>query len=172
MVYLEGEAYFDVARDEQRPFTALSDRMNVAVLGTQFNFSTTDEAAVVTLVSGQVQVETETSETCVLFPSQQVAFQSGRLESVKSVDVESVISWTSHKIICKDQNISEVFEKLSKYFDRDFVCREPLDDIYISGKLDLKAGLDSVLESIAFVAPVSFSHNGESVLVARMNTTN
>ena len=68
MVYLEGEAYFDVARDEQRPFTALSDRMNVAVLGTQFNFSTTDEAAVVTLVSGKVQVETETSETCVLFP--------------------------------------------------------------------------------------------------------
>lgn len=172
MVFLEGEAYFDVARDEQRPFTALSDRMNVAVLGTQFNFSTTDEAAVVTLVSGKVQVETETSETCVLFPSQQVAFQSGRLESVKSVDVESVISWTSHKIICKDQNISEVFEKLSKYFDRDFVCREPLDDIYISGKLDLKAGLDSVLESIAFVAPVSFSHNGESVLVARMKTTN
>ena len=146
--------------------------MNVAVLGTQFNFSTTDEAAVVTLVSGKVQVEAETSETCVLFPSQQVAFQSGRLESVKSVDVESVISWTSHKIICKDENISEVFEKLSKYFDRDFVCREPLDDIYISGKLDLKAGLDSVLESIAFVAPVSFSHTGESVLVARMNTTN
>ena len=65
-----------------------------------------------------------------------------------------------------------MFDKLSKYFDRDFVSREPLDDIYISGKLDLKAGLDSVLESIAFVAPVSFSHNGESVLVARMNTNN
>ena len=61
-----------------------------------------------------------------------------------------------------------MFDKLSKYFDRDFVSREPLDDIYISGKLDLKEGLDSVLESIAFVAPVSFSNNGESVLVTRI----
>lgn len=168
MVYLEGEAYFDVARDEQRPFTALSDKMNVAVLGTKFNFATSGEASVVTLVSGKVQVETESSQTCVLLPSQQVAFQDGILDSVKSVDVESVICWTSHKIVCEDQNISEVFEKLTNYFDKEFVCKEPLDDIYISGKLDLKEGLDSVLESIAFVAPVSFSNNGESVLVTRI----
>ncbi|MCI6113075.1 MAG: FecR domain-containing protein [Rikenellaceae bacterium] len=167
MVYLEGEAYFEVARDEQRPFTALSDKMNVAVLGTQFNFATSGEESVVTLVSGKVQVETESSETCVLLPSQQVACLNGRLEEVKSVDVESVISWTSHKIICEDLNISEVIEKLSKYFDRDFVCREPLDDIYISGKLDLKEGLDSVLESIAFVAPVDFSTSDNDIIVNR-----
>ena len=142
--------------------------MNVAVLGTKFNFATSGEASVVTLVSGKVQVETESSQTCVLLPSQQVAFQDGILDSVKSVDVESVICWTSHKIVCEDQNISEVFEKLTNYFDKEFVCQEPLDDIYISGKLDLKEGLDSVLESIAFVAPVSFSNNGESVLVTRI----
>ena len=142
--------------------------MNVAVLGTQFNFATSGEESVVTLVSGKVQVETESSETCVLLPSQQVSCLNGRLEEVKSVDVESVISWTSHKIICEDQNITEVFEKLSKYFDKDFVCREPLDDICINGKLDLREGLDSVLESIEFVTPLVFEKYGEqSIAVFR-----
>lgn len=167
MVYLDGEAYFDVARDEQRPFTALSDKMNVAVLGTQFNFDASGEESVVTLVSGKVQVKTELSETCVLFPNQQVVCLNGRLEEVKSVDVESVICWTSHKIVCEDQSISKVFAKLSKYFDTDFVCREPLDDIYIRGKLDLKEGLDSALESIAFVAPVAFEKSGARIYVSR-----
>lgn len=167
MVYLTGEAYFSVARDEHRPFSVLSDMMDVSVLGTEFNFATSGTSAVVTLVSGKVQVETEMAETCVLSPNQQVSFENGRLEDVKDVDVESIICWTTHKIICKDQNISDVFEKLEQYFDTDFICLEPLDDIIISGKLDLTDGLDSVLESIEFVAPVRFTESNEGIIVSR-----
>ena len=167
MVHLAGEAYFSVARDENRPFTVYSDRMDVSVLGTEFNFDVSDDSAVVTLVSGKVQVETDLSGTCVLAPNQQVAFENGRLEEVRNVDVESVICWTSHKIICRDQRICEVFGKLSRYFDRDFIFNGTFDDIEISGKLDLTEGLDSVLESIAFVAPVAFSESKEGIIVSR-----
>ncbi|MGN0190352.1 MAG: FecR family protein [Candidatus Cryptobacteroides sp.] len=169
MVYLSGEAYFNVARDEQRPFTALSDKMNVSVLGTKFNFSVSDETAVVTLVTGKVQVETDLSEPCVLLPNQQIAFQNGKLEEVRSVDVESVICWTSHKIICEDLKITDVFERLSQYFDRDFVCRDSLDDVSISGKLDLTESLDNLLETIAFVAPVSFTESDDAIVVTRVD---
>ncbi|MGN1220701.1 MAG: FecR family protein [Candidatus Cryptobacteroides sp.] len=167
MVYLSGEAYFSVARDEQRPFSVLSDMMEVSVLGTEFNFAASGISAVVTLVSGKVQVETDMAQTCVLSPNQQVTFENGRLDDVKDVDVESIICWTTHKIICKDQNISDVFEKLAQYFDTDFIFNEPLDDIFISGKLDLTDNLDSVLESIEFVAPVHFTESNKGIIVSR-----
>lgn len=167
-VYLSGEAYFSVSKDERKPFTVMSDRMNVSVLGTEFNFEASGQSSVVTLVSGKVSVKTDMADSCVLFPNQQVSAENGKLGAVSPVDVETVICWTSHKIICKDQNIAEVFDRLSLYFDKDFICREPLDDIIISGKLDLTMNLDSVLETIAFIAPVRFSKQGERIAVTRV----
>lgn len=167
MVYLSGEAYFSVAKDEQKPFTVLSDNMDVSVLGTEFNFETSGRDAVVTLVSGKVLVKTDMEDSCVLLPNQQVSAENGKLGDVVPVDVETVVCWTSHKIICRDSNLSDIFKRLSLYFDRDFICDEPLDDIFISGKLDLTKSLDNVLETIAFIAPVNFSKEGKAVVVTR-----
>lgn len=166
-VYLSGEAYFSVSKDERKPFTVMSDRMDVSVLGTEFNFEASGQSSVVTLVSGKVSVKTDMADSCVLFPNQQVSAENGKLGAVSPVDVETVICWTSHKIICKDQNISEVFDRLSLYFDTDFICSEALDDIFISGKLDLTMNLDNILETIAFIAPVRFSKDGKTIVVSR-----
>lgn len=167
MVYLSGEAYFSVAKDEQKPFTVLSDNMDVSVLGTEFNFEASGRDAAVTLVSGKVLVKTDMEDSCVLLPNQQVSAENGKLGDVVPVDVETVVCWTSHKIICRDSNLSDIFKRLSLYFDRDFICDEPLDDIFISGKLDLTKSLDNVLKTLAFIAPVNFSKEGKAVVVTR-----
>lgn len=58
-VNLKGEAYFKVARNEQNPFIVTTDKMQVRVLGTEFNFrSYVSELSHVSLVSGSVEVYT------------------------------------------------------------------------------------------------------------------
>lgn len=168
MVYLSGEAYFTVAKDARRPFTTFSDRMNVTVLGTEFNFSASDESSVVTLVSGNVKVDTDMSESCILNPSQQVALQNGKLTAVKTVDIQPVICWKYRIMQCDNQNISDVFDRLSVAFDKDFICADTLDDIFISGKLDLNKSLDVILETISFAAPVTFIDTEEGIVVKRV----
>ena len=72
-VTLEGEAYFDVARDATRPFIVRTQFANTQVLGTSFNIHTSAEAVAVTLVEGKVNVSVPNGPSALLSPNQQAS---------------------------------------------------------------------------------------------------
>ena len=81
-VYLEGEGYFEVVHDEERPFIVMTEKVFTRVLGTEFNVrSYMDKAVNVTLVKGSVAVgnndQTHTSEV-VLCPGENASWEGGR----------------------------------------------------------------------------------------------
>ena len=80
MVQLEGEAYFKVAKDRERPFTVRTSHLNIMALGTEFNIKSysDDKRIETTLVEGSLKIEEitdkSTPEVRVLKPNQKLTF--------------------------------------------------------------------------------------------------
>lgn len=166
-VYVCGEGYFSVVKDASRPFTVSADGMKVSVLGTEFNMKSRDNLSEVTLVQGKVSVTNDGGKSCILSPSEQVRLENGELTEAQAVDTEAVTGWTKPRMICRNQNIEQVAEKLATYYGVKFHYTESLKDIVINGKIDLREELESVLNTIAFTAPVSFETDGDTVEIHR-----
>lgn len=166
-VYVCGEGYFSVVKDASRPFTVSADGMKVSVLGTEFNMKSRDNLSEVTLVQGKVSVTNDGGKSCILSPSEQVRLENGELTEAQAVDTEAVTCWTKPRMICRNQNIEQVAEKLATYYGVKFHYTESLKDIVINGKIDLREELESVLNTIAFTAPVSFETDGDTVEIHR-----
>ena len=96
-VYLDGEAYFEVARNHEKPFTVKSQAMDVRVLGTSFNIKCRPDNsfAETTLVEGEVEVKDKSDKGRItLLPGQKAVLNrvTGRMQ-VKQVDPKMEIVW-------------------------------------------------------------------------------
>ncbi|MFV0593946.1 MAG: FecR family protein [Draconibacterium sp.] len=117
-VTLQGEAFFDVVENKQKPFVVTVGDYHVKVLGTRFNMNCYNELAEhkITLISGRVGVET-TEEACVLQPDQQASVQVGS-QTIEKRDVDAARSvwWMEEKFHFQNTSIQEIAFTLSKWY--------------------------------------------------------
>ncbi|MDO4703032.1 FecR family protein [Tannerella sp.] len=147
-VYLDGEAYFDVSKDEDQVFVVKTLYRSVEVLGTQFNVAVDRElqSFETVLVNGSVMIKgDETDETLV--PNQYYSFSNEtKIEHIQSVDVAYYIAWTENKLLFKKETLYKAIRKLEKAYN---IRIELVDDQYlnyqVSGQLNLR---DSAEETV------------------------
>ena len=146
-IVVEGEVYLDVRKDPSRPFIVKTKEFEVKVLGTQFNVCAYEEDAEssVVLVEGKVEVQTETGNgKTTLAPNQLIAVSEGGT-SVKEVDVFEYICWKDNMMLLNNRTVGEVAERLSRHYGRSIVCEADVENIPISGKLDLREETEDVV---------------------------
>lgn len=172
-VYLEGEAYFEVAHNQERPFIVNTNDINIKVLGTKFNISAykSDDLIETVLIEGKVVIKEQSafgflkSET-ILSPNQKADFNLGdRTITVNDEgDVENVIAWTEGWFKFKRQDINHVFNMLERYYNVHFVFEHGFSSVdLISGKLDLKESIEEVMKALADVSNIHYRIN-ESII--------
>ena len=161
-VKLEGEAFFDVARDEDHPFVVSARDCDVEVLGTQFDVSAYPDSPNLqaTLVSGSVRLVNKTGgrkRVTELFPGQRFSLDhdSGS-SSVSYVDTESLTSWRTGQINFNHVPLSDVLTIIGNAFGIRFVISgdKILDDTY-TGSFSGQP-LDEVLSTLEEVASLHF----------------
>ena len=115
-VFLEGEAYFDVKKDPEYPFTVHTSRGDVQVLGTGFNIRDyRGEARVVTtLVEGKVVYKaSERHEAVIILPGYQLIDNGYEELAPQEVDVEMYVGWKDGRYIFEDATLEEIMQVLS-----------------------------------------------------------
>lgn len=152
-VYLEGEAYFKVVKDGKSSFCVRTAYKSVEVLGTQFNVLSDQEAELfqTVLVSGKIALDGN-NETMILEPNQCYTYAADNAEEkLESVDVSNYISWIDGRLKFEKEALSNVIRKLEKIYNVKIVLKDKnLDGMLISGRLDLKNPLVSILNSLLF----------------------
>ena len=105
-IFLSGEAYFDVARDENRPFLVEFQGGKVKVLGTRFNVQAyLGQNTFATLVSGKVEISSG-RDSVVLHPGELCEISSvDRMLSVREADMMSVLAWKNGEFVFKDASL-------------------------------------------------------------------
>ncbi len=117
-VWLEGEAYFEVARDEGASFTVHTERMDVRVLGTVFHVAARPEegCAEATLLSGSVEAVCG-RESVRLVPGEQAkAEEEGKGLEVRRVNVRAVMAWVRGMFCFEEERLEDILAYLSEWY--------------------------------------------------------
>ncbi len=126
-VWLEGEAYFEVSPDAERPFLVETEEQTINVLGTRFNVYAYPGAGLVltTLVEGSVSVKAHNVDAATVLRPGQQARLSGDGYAVAEVDAAAVASWRERIFMFDDNTLGMVFDKLSRWYDFEYVFEDP-----------------------------------------------
>lgn len=174
-VFLEGEAYFEVAHNQNKPFFVNTGEIAIKVLGTKFNISAykTDKMTETVLLEGKVAISELSalgflkSET-ILAPNQKASYnRNDRSISVKNEpDVEFAIAWTEGWFKFSQQSLNDVLNKLQRYYNVQFIFdREFSTADLITGKLDLKASVGQVMVALSDVANIQYRIDGGTIYI-------
>lgn len=160
-VYLTGEAFFEVTKNEKQPFIVNANDVNVKVLGTRFNVSSyeTDHAIATTLVEGSVSIfETSAPENKLqLTPSFQANFdKSNGTLSKQKVDTAIYTSWMQNRLYINGLNFLQILKKLERMHNVSFINNAPgLDKEVYQGEFENET-IESILKTIALSTPFTY----------------
>ncbi|MHA4895283.1 FecR family protein [Pedobacter sp. PWIIR3] len=163
---LQGEAYFEVAKQPGRPFRVLSGDHTVEVLGTHFNINAyKDEAGIrTTLIEGSVKVSQDT-RTEFLKPGQQLLAVPGRQFVKRDVEVEKYIAWKNGLFNFENDDIKSVMRQIARWYDVDVKYEGNVSGLEFSGDLFRTSKLSSVL-NILELNNVHCELNGRTITVS------
>lgn len=160
-VSLEGEAYFEVAKDKAHPFIVSSRGQEVKVLGTHFNISSyADEKSVkTTLLEGSVRVN-----SILLKPNEQSVLENNQV-SIVPVDPEKIVAWKNGKFVFTSESIESIMKKLSRWYNVEVVYNGDVSKESFTGSISRYDNISKILEKITFTQAVHFKIEGRRITV-------
>ena len=157
----EGEAYFEVARNHEKPFMVKSPAMDVRVLGTSFNIKCRPDNsfAETTLIEGEVEVKDKSDKGRItLLPGQKAVLNrvTGRMQ-VKQVDPKMEIVWHNDLIPFEKSSIFQIAAALERFYGVKIILSPDVDSTNTySGVLKKKDNIESVLNSLRNSIPFNY----------------
>ena len=154
----DGEAIFDVAHDEKRPFTVQAANRVVRVVGTQFDVRNRQGELTVTVARGKVQVRpmaaTATGRAFLLTPGQRLEVGQTGAELLKIVDPQEAFGWRAGRLVYRDQPLADVVADLNRQFVDQIEIGDPeLGHIPITGVIVLDDP-QSVTARLSLMLPI------------------
>ena len=167
-VCLDGEGYFEVERDESKPFIVEINGMEVKVLGTSFNLRsfTADNRSMATLISGKIEVKTPTQRV-ELLPNQQADLLVGENKlDVHEVDAIAYGAWTKGKFVFRRERLETILDDVSRWYNVTvFYEQSRVKDILFSGIVERYADISETLEMLEKTGKVSFIVDEQKIIV-------
>ncbi|MEN8138658.1 MAG: FecR family protein [Bacteroidota bacterium] len=148
-VELKGEAFFDVERDENRPFIIKTDRLNTEVLGTSFNIKQTDKAVKVTVVTGLVKVYDNKNEVKVK-PQHEAVYNINSSDLVKhQIDNDYATSWLKDKYRLNRVDIIQLTDFVEQRFGVSLLYKDKeIEHTLITTTVRKGESIDDFIEKI------------------------
>ncbi len=165
-IFVEGEIYLEVSKDEKKPFIVKTRQMDIKVLGTQFNVTAYDNEKdmQVVLVSGKVEIKSGNKHKDILSPNEMFRYDKEINQgTVSHVDIDDYVAWKDGYYQFKQQSLEVILKKLSRYYGVLLYCGEDINEVSCSGKLDLKEDLEDVLSSLKKAIPIEIEKKNESI---------
>lgn len=164
-VILDGEAYFDVVKNE-KPFIVKTDKYNVEVLGTTFDVEaySKEPSFRTALFSGKVKLYNENNEenNIYLKPGQTAALQDGQLQVSSTRDV-NVYRWRDGLIYIEDKSFEEIMKLFEKYYNVQIVIRShKVKSLGYKGKLRMSDGVNHGLRVLQNDFPFTYEQNEDT----------
>ena len=170
-VYLSGEAYFEVAKDPERPFFVEMEGVEVRVYGTSFNVNTHQEGNIQTvLVKGSIGVKVLSSGMeSVIRPGQMAEFKQGNTKvDVKDVNVAVYTDWKDGIFRFENQRLEDILAVLSNWYDMNvFYQTVSVKELHFSGYKERYKDVSVILEAITLSTGVTFSIQGKTIIVSK-----
>jgi len=198
-IYLDGEAFFEVAKDPAKPFLVHASSLVVKALGTSFNVKCypEDKTVETTLIEGKIAVYSGTADdlkahSVFLLPNEKVIFNKkdskliiSQLSNSKNSNnefknapvrndfhsVESVISWKDQQLVFENEPFEELAKRLERWYNVSIDIKDSsiLDGNRYTGKFLHNESLDVVLKIISRTTPINYTVLHDKVTIDAKN---
>lgn len=166
-IKLIGEAYFEVAKDKQRPFIVETTMQTVEVLGTHFNINSySDEpSSKTTLIEGSVKVSNK-SGFKILQPGQQSSLTETKIE-LSEIDIEDAKAWKNGLFVFSDEPLESIMRKVSRWYDVDIVYKGvDVNELYW-GSISRYDNISKVLKKLSVTGGITFKIEGRRIIASK-----
>lgn len=169
-VYLEGEAFFDVSHNKDQPFIVKSGKLDVTVLGTQFNISSypSEENISTTLVEGSVEVNAHNRESqpVLLKPNFQANYEKSTLKNtIAKVNAADFTAWIDRRILFKNETFENITNKIERTYDVNITNElENFDRVRFTGEFDIET-IEEILKAMSEISDFNYKINGRNITI-------
>lgn len=173
-VYLEGEAWFNVEKNDRQPFLVHTGFYNVLVTGTQFDIKAypADNEVITTLEEGRVVIKNtdnfKLTEELVLKPGEQVVLnKTSRALNVKSVNTKWYTSWKDNKLIFVNTSLKDLEILLERKYGVEIeIKNSDLLDLHFDGTIKNESIIE-ILEIIKKTLPINYQIAGQKIEITK-----
>lgn len=170
-VSLEGNAYFDIRKNPDKPFFVAIGNVEIEVVGTEFFVESDSEGETsVTLVSGSVNLNHKDKEgksrTTSLLPGQQVHIDKHSGDMKKhTVDTDYYVAWKDGVYRFKDEPLENIARLLARRFDLDIQVSDPIKVKRFTGRVTSTDNIQDVLTTISLSYSIEYQIDGRIVRI-------
>ena len=169
VVKLNGEAFFEVAKDSKRPFKVELNGQQIEVLGTSFNvraYPNSNEIET-TLQTGRIQLKTA-SHVTIIAPGEQAVFnRSARQLTISKVNPQSFSSWKDGRFEFQNEDLLEVFELVERWYDVEITADEDyFKGMQFSGVIKRNKDARHFIELLNLSIPIKYQIKGEKIHIS------
>lgn len=166
VVYLKGEAYFDVTKDRSHPFIVKTISSEISVLGTSFNVNARENSCVTTLVEGRVRMKHGIKDSVELRAGQQAWVAGTEKIRVQEVDTRYYTSWMNNMFAFRETSLREIAMVLEDWYE--CKCRfesAALENIPYTTMVERYPDVDSVLQILAGTGDFRYTRIGDIIII-------
>lgn len=191
VVFLEGEAFFDVKADPAHPFIVNTGKLSVKVLGTAFNVNTYDDAVETVLIRGKIEVQLKNQEESriVLKPLEKLTVSGNKYKAEKNnqptdshvpkeikyqvstisrneeINDFSETAWLNNKLAFKDETFQSLKTRLERWYNVHIeIAGEQLKNEELTGVFQ-NENIIQALEALKVIAPFKYHQNNDTIFI-------
>lgn len=166
-VELNGEAYFEVAKNKKMPFIVTSGKVNVRVLGTHFNISAYDDDAYnkTTLLEGSVILSKDNQKVTLIPGQQATSLNSSSNIQLNTVNVEDAVAWKNGYFAFRKENIKSAMRKIARWYNVDVEFQGGLSNRVLGGSVSRTQSIDELLSYMELTGIAHFKINERRIIV-------
>lgn len=168
-IYVEGEVFLDVVKNEKKPFLVKTSKFDVEVLGTAFNINAykNENYGEVVLARGSIKLTDKESNAVMLKPNNLVSIENGKAGHARFVNAADYTAWTEGLLITHTETLAAVFRRLTRFYDIPITVTADVQSLVVNGKLDLKQSLPELLRLISVAAPIDYKEENGGYTISR-----
>lgn len=152
---LNGEAFFDVQRDPQHPFTVDAYFSHTQVLGTRFTVRQDQQFDQITVTSGLVEVSRQHQNPALLNANDMIRVAAIQSSSIQSVNVSLSNAWLKGRLVFDNAPLCEVIAEIARYRTGSLLIKDlALKNLKVSGRFDI-TDTDKALEALQQTLPIT-----------------
>lgn len=194
-VYLEGEAFFDVAENPERPFIVKTSEIDIKVLGTTFNVKSYpgEKTIETTLIKGLVEIKNvhaNNPDKMVLHPNQKATYYKkrkikngsinekkyrhshdmpGMFHLEKTADIELNTAWKDQKLVFKNENFQDLSVRLERWYKVNIIIKSAEVKKYTFTGIFENETIEQALKALQLTAPFKYAINQNKITITVMN---
>ncbi len=168
-VYVEGEAYFEVAKDKNKPFFVHSGNNRIRVLGTAFNVKAYQDNAStqITLCEGSIEL-TSGNNINILKPDEQAIINNKSSKtSINQVDSKLYTAWKDGMFMFRKTRLDDILVDLSRWYNANlFYTNQDIKNKEFSLYMNRQENIKNILEMLEATEEISFSIQENNIVVS------